>query len=89
MSYLHQNTEENSKKKSISSTDHKTVTISESAAGAPGTKGVFTVVKIDSKTEEKLLGATFTLQKMVSLQMKEVKQRLFLKEIKRKSAGLS
>ena len=45
---MHQNTEENSKKKSISSTDHKTVT----------------VVKIDSKTEEKLPGATFTLQKM-------------------------
>ena len=61
---MHQNTEENSKKKSISITDHKTVTSSESAAGATGTKGVFTVVKIDSKTEEKLPGATFTLQKM-------------------------
>ena len=40
------------------------MTISESAAGATGTKGVFIVVKIDSKTEEKLPGATFTLQKM-------------------------
>ena len=51
-------------KRTISSSDNKTVTITKTTAGASGEKGTFKVVKIDSKTEVPLKGATFILQKM-------------------------
>ena len=51
-------------KNTISSSDNKTVIITKTTAGASGEKGTFKVVKIDSKTEAPLEGATFILQKM-------------------------
>ena len=48
----------------VSSSDDKIVTITKTTAGATGEKGIFSITKIDSKTETKLPGATFILQKM-------------------------